>query len=526
MFTTVSISLAVNFVLARNASTETTALQPPQFSKIMAIRLLIPIFVAALLNACASPAGMRYQNTDAVGLPPQVLGMLNSAGIPLDSMAAVAIRLSDGVTLLSHRPDASMQPASTMKLVTTMVGLERLGPTYRWRTELLSAAPVENGVLRGDLTLCGGGDGDLTWEAFRRMLQTLRHKGIREIHGDLVLDRTLFQPTRTDVGVPPFDNEPDAEYNVIPDALLVNTNLLKIDLESDHQSVRARMTPALDGVTIDMQMKLIDRTCDKWDDGWQTPVVEKTFTGSIHIQFRGEFPRNCTASSGINVLERDQFIDRLFRTLWAAEGGTFRGVVREGPATSTDAKLLAQHRSRTLADMLRVINKPSDNALTRLLFLTLGTRESAGDSTTLARAEQQVAAWFRQIGVATDGYVAENGSGLSRKERLRPSQLAALLVAEYHSNWAPEFLSSLPVVGLDGTMRRRLRDSPVASRARMKTGTLNNVVALAGYVPDSMGQMHVVVAIINHKPGSANLAGVGQPILDALVDWMGRGGSK
>lgn len=492
----------------------------------MAIRLLILALVGALLGACASPSGMRNQNADAVSLPPQVVGMLNTAGIPLDSIAAVAIRLSDGATLLSHRPDASMQPASTMKLVTTIVGLEKLGPTFRWRTELRSAASIDDGVLRGDLTLRGGGDGDLTWEAFRQMLQTLRRKGVREIHGDLLLDRTLFQPTRTDVGLPPFDNEPDAEYNVIPDALLVNTNLLKIDLESDHQSVRARMTPALDGVSVDMQMKLIDRACEKWDDGWQTPVVEKASTGAIRIQLRGEFPRNCTASSGVNVLERDQFIDRLFRTLWAAEGGTFRGVVREGPATSSDATLLAQHRSRTLADMLRVINKPSDNALTRLLFLTLGTQESLSDSTTLARAEQQVAVWFKHIGVAADGYVAENGSGLSRKERLRASQLAALLVAEYRSNWAPEFLSSLPVVGLDGTMRRRLRESPVSGRARMKTGTLNNVVALAGYVPDGTGQMHVVVAIINHKPVAANLAAVGQPILDALVDWVGRLGAK
>ena len=492
----------------------------------MAIRLLILTFVAAFLGACASPVGMRKQNADSIGLPPPVIDMLMSARIPMDSMSAVAIRLSDGATLLSHRPDASMQPASTMKLVTTMVGLEKLGPTFRWHTELRSAAPIENGVLRGDMTLRGGGDGDLTWEAFRQMLQTLRHSGIREIQGDLVLDRTLFQPTRTDVGVPPFDNEPDAEYNVIPDALLVNTNLLKIDLESDQESVRARMTPALDGVTIDMQMKLIDRVCNKWDDGWRTPVVEKTPTGSIRIQLRGEFPRTCTASSRINVLERDEFIDRLFRTLWAAESGAFHGTVREGAPAPADARLLAQHRSRTLADMLRVINKPSDNALTRLLFLTLGTQDFGGDSTTLARAERQVAAWFRKNGVATDGYVAENGSGLSRKERLRPSQLAALLVAENRSNWAPEFLSSLPVVGLDGTMRRRLRESPVASRARMKTGTLNNVVALAGYVPDGAGQVHVVVAMINHKPIDANLAAVGQPILDALVDWVGRSGAQ
>ena len=203
----------------------------------------------------------------------------------------------------------------------------------------------------------------------------------------------------------------------------------------------------------------------------------------------------------------------------------FQGATREGTSPS-DSRLLATHRSRTLADTLREINKPSDNPLSRLMFLTLGTLDTDQGGSSLEKADRQVRGWFSHLGIPDDGLVTENGSGLSRKERIRPSQLAALLAAEYRSNWAPEFLSSLPIVGLDGTMRQRLRDSSAAGRARMKTGTLKNVVALAGYVPDAQGQMQVVVAMINFDTADGKLERLGRPILDALVDSVARSAPK
>ena len=484
-------------------------------------REIIALLLLLTIGGCATKSDEGEPSSSSTGLPPKVVAMMANANIPPEAIGAIAFRLSDGATLISHRSDASMQPASNMKLLTTGVGLETLGPTFRWQTELMTNAAIVDDQLRGDLVLRGGGDGDFTWEALARILKTLRQKGVRDILGDIILDRTMFLPTRTDIGLPPFDASPEAEYNVIPDALLVNTNMLKLDLEADKATLHARITPELEGVAIDMQMTLIDRACKDWDDGWKTPGVVKSANGTTRIQLRGEFPRDCTASTDINILERDEFVDRLFRTLWSAESGVWRGAMREG-TTPPDARQLARHRSRTLADMLRAINKPSDNALTRLLFLTLGTPPSGNGLTTLEQADRRVRAWFTRRGISDEGLVTENGSGLSRRERIRPSQLAALLAAEYRSNWAPEFMSSLPVVGLDGTMRNRLKDSSVAGRARMKTGTLNNVNALAGYVPNAAGQMYVVVAIINHKPASGPLAPVGQSILDALVDWVGR----
>jgi D-alanyl-D-alanine carboxypeptidase/D-alanyl-D-alanine-endopeptidase (penicillin-binding protein 4) len=275
-------------------------------------------------------------------------------------------------------------------------------------------------------------------------------------------------------------------------------------------------------VSADLQLRLVDRPCKQWEDGWQVPVTTRAADGSIRIGLRGEFPRNCAVTTRLNVLDRNEFIERLFRGLWTYLGGSFSGQVVEGRAPD-DARLLAEHSSRPLAEVLRDINKTSDNPLARLLFLSLGTGGAVAGSNTSADSARAVRSWLQQQGIGDAGLVLDNGSGLSRSERIRPAMLAALLAAEYRSNWAPEFVSSLPIVALDGSMRRRLADSPAAGRARLKTGSLRNVAAIAGYVPDGSGQMQVVVAMINFDfPKDVS----GQPILDALVDWVAHSGGK
>ncbi len=486
-----------------------------------------------LLGACASPATVQSVRPVAVGLPASVLSMLATANIPTDAVGAVVIRAADGATILAHRPEASMQPASTLKTLTSIVGLEKLGPTYRGRTELRSGGELVsvggNGdlTLRGDLVLRGLGNPDFDWEAFQRMLQTLRHKGISEITGDLVLDRQWFQPSRPDLGVPPFDETPEFRYNVIPDALLLNSNLLQLDFESGDQEktlgMRVGVTPKLENVSVVSNMKFIERACDKWEDGWILPTVSRSDDGSIRVELHGEFPKKCSASTSINVLDRVDFADRLFRSLWRNLGGTFNGKVREsmvGDASPIGMRLLAQHQSRTLAEVTRDINKRSDNPMTRLLYLSLGAQSPAKNAiTTAARADMAVRLWLNQHGIDDAGLVLDNGSGLSRSERIRPAQLAAVLKAAYQSDWSPEFMASLPIVAIDGGMRNRLRDSPAAGHARIKTGSLRDVAAVAGFVPDANNEICIVVVMINHPLATG---AVTRPILDSLLDWVAR----
>jgi D-alanyl-D-alanine carboxypeptidase/D-alanyl-D-alanine-endopeptidase (penicillin-binding protein 4) len=314
---------------------------------------------------------------------------------------------------------------------------------------------------------------------------------------------------------------------VIPDALLVNKNMLQLDMRADGDKLVLAMEPALDKVSVESAMTLIDANCAQWEDGWKQPEVVTERGGRIKVVLRGTFPKNCVASNSINVIDRHDYVDRVVRTAWRKVGGKIDGETAEG-ATPAASKLLAAHVSRALPEVVRDTNKPSDNALARTVFLSLGSLEAdpvlgshpiaATADTTYTRADAVVRNWLRAHNIDDSGLVMENGSGLSRSERISPRQMAGLLQAGQRSLWAPEFLASLPIAGVDGTMRR-LKDSPAAWRARLKTGTLKNVVALAGYVPDATGQQCIFVAMIN---SDLIKGGKGRVVLDALVDWVAR----
>ena len=254
--------------------------------------------------------------------------------------------------------------------------------------------------------------------------------------------------------------------------------------------------------------------------------------GKIKVVLEGTYPKNCARTNSINVVDRDDYIDGLFRLKWTQLGGKLDGKTLAGTAP-LDARLLTEHRARALPEVVRDTNKPSDNALARTLFLSLGALEAdpvlgsrplplVPDQTTYTRADATVRTWMRAHGIDDSGMVIENGSGLSRIERISPVQMGGLLRAGLRSNWAPEFLASMPIAATDGTMRRRLNGSPAAGRARLKTGTLRNVVAVAGYVPDANGVQNVVVAMVNDELAGE---GRGRAVVDALVDWVARSGS-
>lgn len=494
--------------------------------------MLRPVLIAALLAGLGPPAAHAQ-------LPDSVSVLLRSANIPEDAIGAVVLR--GNTVLMSHGAERSMQPASTMKIVTTAVGLEQLGPTFRGRTELRTSADVINGVLKGDLILRGGADTDFNADVLAHMLQTLRNQGIHTIKGDLILDRQLFQPARPDIGAPPFDESAEFRYNVIPDALLLNTNMLDIELSSTTQQLKLLMLPELDNVTISSDMQLVKGNCARWEDGWRPPEYVRGPNGRLQVILHGTFPQNCKKATSINVLDRNDYADKLFRTTWKRLGGSILGSVREAPFTGlpptaepVGTRMLADHVARALPEVLRDINKNSDNTLARTLFLSIGSLQSDGwlgsrpvamtvPEDTATRSRQVIQEWMQRHGIDTNGMSIDNGSGLSRTGRIAPLQLAGVLQAMQQSVWAPEFQSSLPIVALDGTMRKRLLGSPAAARARIKTGTLKNVVAIAGYVPDANNQQCVVVAMINSDlVGNGN----GRAAVDALIEWVARTGTS
>ena len=475
---------------------------------------------------CAAAAAVAWAALGALpaaaqqALPPTVQAALARLGLPDDAFAAVALPLAHRAPAWVHRGDVAMQPGSTMKLVTSIVALDLLGPNHRGHTELRSAATPDNGRLHGDLVLQGGADPELGLPQLWALLLDLRQRGVQHIEGDLLLDRTLFRPARFDQHLPPFDEAPEFPYNVIPDALFVNGNLLPFEMSAQPDgTVRASAVPALPGLVFTSTMTLNDKRCADWDDDWQPAAVTPTATGT-QIELRGAFPRGCTRRVALQLLDRSVMTGLMFRALWQGLGGSWAGQVREAAAPA-GTLLLARREARPWGELLRPLNKTSDNAWTRLLYLQLGVPAMAANpqADTLALAERAVQAWFTQHGISTQGLVMDNGSGLSRSERISAWQMARLLQVAWAGKHASELVMSLPTAGVDGTLRNRLKDSPAAGWARLKTGTLRNVVALAGYVQDPQGRPWAVALMVNH--GQAAKA---RPVLDAFVDDFARQG--
>lgn len=455
-------------------------------------------------------------------LPPPMQDALDRIGVPAEAVHAIAVPLHWWGRTWSHRADVPAQPGSSIKLVTTVVALDRLGPNHRGGTELLSAAPVDGEVLRGELVLRGGGDPELGWSAMWQLLSELHDQGVREIAGDIVLDRTRYRPARLDQGLPPFDEAPEFAYNAIPDALLLTGNLMGLEIAADDAGrVTARTAPRLDGVELVAHMGTVDARCADWDSHWQ-PATVADDGRTLRIVLNGAFPRGCRVRTFLQLVDRDRLAELTLRTLWSRLGGRWGGTVRAGAAPA-GARVLAQRLARPWGEVLRHVNKTSDNALTRLLYLELGAAAAASAAadpraTTRTLAEAEVRSWFAEHAIPADGLVLDNGSGLSRSERISARQLARVIEAALEHRHAPELMMSLPTVGVDGTMRNRLKESPATGWARLKTGTLANVVALAGVVRDDARRPWVMVAMVNHER-----AGQARPALDALVDWIARG---
>jgi len=472
--------------------------------------------MALLLGGCAS---VSHQ------LPGPVAAVHAGSGVPVSALAVVAFpmdRPSQGLRVNADRP---MQGASTMKLLTAAAALDRLGPNSRGRTELLvgadpAAAPVPpapEGRLSTPLYLKGGADADLDWSALWWMLRELRERhGVRDLAGGVVVDRSLFRPARPDIGAPDFDEQPEFPYNVVPDALNLNGSLLSYDLSADSQQLQVRPFPIFGGLEIDTRAVVVgDQPCQDWEDSWQAPQVQGSGDEpALHLAWRGGFPAGCEVRQSLNLVDRQWMTAQALRQLWSSLGGTISGSIREGEAPA-QTRVLVRHQDRPLAELLRPVLKASDNATTRLIFQRLGAAAARPGEDTLLAAQRAVKDWLAAQGIAPEGVVLENGAGLSRVERISAAQMAALLQAVQRGPHGPELLATLPVAGVDGTLARRFKGTPAEGRARMKTGTLRDVVALAGYVPDAAGRPWVVVAMVNDPRASAARA-----TLDALVAWV------
>ena len=458
----------------------------------------------------------------AQSLPAEVADVFAKAKVPLENVAVIVKEVGSKDALLSINANKSMNPASVIKLVTTYAGLELLGPAYTWKTEVFAAGEMRGGTLQGDLVLKGSGDPKLNADRFIAMVTQLRERGLNEIQGDLILDKSFFENVPYDGAA--FDGESLRAYNVGPDPLLLSFKTVRYFFAPTLDNKSVSISPDIKPAQLEVvnRVKLVDAPCGEWRDRILLDVQEIKPT-RVRVSFTGNFPRSCAERVwNVSLLDHARFVGGVFANIWKNSGGKWEGAVRLAP-TPAKAKLIATTESPPLADVVRDINKFSNNVMARQLFLTLSAEAYVGNQKEPGNASRSalvIKEWLARKNIAAPELVLENGSGLSRNERISATTLAQLLDAAYRSSVMPEFISSMSLLGLDGTVRKRGRGESIAGQAHLKTGTLNDARAIAGYVLDQQGRRWIVAMMINH-PNAIQT----QAAQDALVNWVYLGGA-
>jgi len=447
-------------------------------------------------------------------LPPHIVQLLQKAGISLGSLSvmvkevplpkALASRAQEELPILSHLATQLRTPASLMKLVTTQAALDMLGPHYMWKTHVYITGPIKpNGVLDGDVILRGGLDPKMTVENATHLLQKLRSLGVQKIQGDVLIDKGLFEAPDKDPGK--FDGEPLRPYNVFADALLINFNALLVSFTPDPLSGVAHIDiePRMEGLTYSKQVPLTNANCLDYRQ-----ELKANFSQPLDLKFNGSFAASCGSKTWPLAFSKPkEFTQRALGGIWQNLGGEIAGSFKLG-ALPVKATLLWSESSLPLSDVVKDMNKFSNNVMAQHLFLSLSMGLPTGVNESDSR--ELVQKWWRDKISLTPLHI-EQGSGLSREESLSAQGLTDLLSYAWLSPYMPELIASLPITGLDGTLKK----SQGTAFAHLKTGSLRDVNAIAGFVQGRQQKRYILVAILNDPKAKE-----GGAVLQGLMEWV------
>jgi D-alanyl-D-alanine carboxypeptidase/D-alanyl-D-alanine-endopeptidase (penicillin-binding protein 4) len=449
--------------------------------------------------------------------PDSVARMLSAYKMPATSLSVFAQEVGEDTPLIAVNSDVPRNPASTIKLLTTFLALEDLGPTYRWKTDAYLGGPLVEGRLEGDLIIKGYGDPYMLLERYWLFLRELRQHGLQRIEGDLVIDNSYFEIDATDNGT--FDGQPERIYNVVPDAFLVNFQavdfVFRPDADSGGVSIVADPHPA--NLDIANKLGLRSGLCGGYQNGIKMEVGNSGADDSRdRVTFSGRFRGQCREYLlSRAVLRAPTYAWGVFDRLWTQMGGELQGGLRLAAAPE-DAEPFVEVESPPLLEIIHGVNKWSNNIMARHILLTMGA-ERSGAPATVEKGREAAAAVLASEGLDFPELRIDNGAGLSRDTRITARNLGRVLLAAQDSLYAAEYVSSMPLSGLDGTMRKRFKDEELTGRMHLKTGRLTGVFAMAGYLRSRSGRDFVVVAIQSHANAHR---GPGEEIESEFMRWV------
>jgi D-alanyl-D-alanine carboxypeptidase/D-alanyl-D-alanine-endopeptidase (penicillin-binding protein 4) len=435
--------------------------------------------------------------------------ILADSDVTRGKVGIYAVDMATGNVLYEQGADIAMNPASNTKLITGAAALDAFGPNHTFETLLLAEdvdadGMVADGVIDGPLYVKGGGDAFLLFEDFMGWAAELRQKGVREITGDIIVDDSIFAGEF----LPPAfgQKDEDASYRSPIGAFSVGFNAVSVVVEPAEtvgEPPSYRLVPPNEHIEVVNRATTTDgrrrrihvvsepiRSSGAESDG--VPVGTKfIITGSIGKdarQFRSRRKRidNPSLFSGAVLVEALEMV-----------GIEVGGRVETGEAPES-AEVLVSHSSQPLTYIVLAMNKWSNNFMAEMLLRMLGTTE--GEPSTWEASQAAAMEFLKETGIDTAGIVLKNGSGLYDANRASPRQFVALLRYMKEHQWAPEFTTSLAIAGIDGTMARRLEDESVRGKVRAKTGTLNEVTALSGYLRTDSDRLVAFSIIFNDPP--------------------------
>ncbi len=445
-------------------------------------------------------------------LPVGVLAALNARDIPHTTLSVAVVDVDSGESVLQWHSEQPRNPASTIKLLTTLVALDVLGPAYHWRTDVYLRGELNGSRLDGDLLIKGYGDPFLVTERVWQLLRRIRNAGVQEISGDLLIDDSWFDVGTYDPAA--FDQQPLRAYNVAPNALLTNFKVVRYWFEPDHEAsaVKVRLDPPLENLQVNNRLGLVNRSCR----GFQRGIAVTSNKLVDEVTFSGRFPSGCKRyAMDRTALSHNEFAYGLFASLWRDVGGSFDGGWRNVVLEEHEEPLLS-FDSLPLREMISRINKHSNNVMARQLLYTLGA-EVNGAPGTEDSGKAVIAKWLQDKALASAEIVVDNGAGLSRNARITAQDMARILRFAWRQPYMPEYLASMSLSGLDGTLRRRFDHTPLVGRAHLKTGSLDHVTAIAGYLQAKSGRRFVIVAMQNYQDIHR---GPGEEVQEALLRWL------
>jgi D-alanyl-D-alanine carboxypeptidase/D-alanyl-D-alanine-endopeptidase (penicillin-binding protein 4) len=417
-------------------------------------------------------------------------------------------RLEDGKVLYARNADDLLNPASNVKLFTTAAALSRLGPDWRFDTEFLvdrqpdqkrtSPPRFKSGDIKGPLYLRGKGDPSLTSDRLWSIVNDLWYAGLRTVSGDLVLDDTYFDDEKVGPG---FDQEKsDKTYMAPAGALSLESNVVTVHIAPGESAG----TKALVELDPDSSFFVLDnRTQTSPENGLRRLFVTSLPQGDKQkIVVSGRIPLGSAPTTSWKKIDSPTFyVGQTLRSMLEKRGVRIRGRVRRGSVPKEAVPYLL-HQSETLDIVLKKTNKVSSNFIAEQLLKTLGAHASGAPGSWPSGISAVEDFLSQEVGIKLGTFVMKNGSGLNDTNRFSAAQVCRLLRYMWQRfPLAPEYLGSLPIAGKDGTIHTRMEGTGAAGRLRAKTGTLENVSALSGYVQAVGGEKLVFALMVNDFTG-------------------------